>query len=481
LSYIKNTSKEEKLTSLIAKLYGYSKASVKQEVKALNTADNIVIRENQTTAFGQNNDLASKMYALLKNMETAKFLVFVDAHSALYYCYDLEKDEYKTFLKKETLQAYINMKGYDMPKVLPSLISVYDPTDFIKLNDTTYTINLFTPTEYMYIRPNGRQINLEQECPYIWKVLTNLISPKYNPNFNECIKWFLNWLAASFQSRTKRQVAPVFIGAQGTGKNLFYELVLTPFYGQNNVHLVENKDIDSQFNGQWENKMLLVLNEVAPNRNERSQVQSKLKSLVTEQTININEKFLKARNAINFANIIMFSNLGTPINIEIGDRRYCVFRTGDAFKKIDPNWSYVEYQDNINKELVTFYQYLINLDVDYQKADSIINTEARSSAIENSISQFDMFVSRLDTADEDWFNASQTACYQKSTSLTPPALVAYTEEEYKNKTYDKIKTYRMFLNCFPDQRLSVHKLTSMLKASGYHVKRAGDGSYYYSR
>jgi hypothetical protein len=65
-------------------------------------------------------------------------------------------------------------------------------------------------------------------------------------------------------------------------------LVLTPFYGQNNVHLVENKDIDSQFNGQWENKMLLVLNEVDPNRNERSQVQSKLKSLVTEQTININ-------------------------------------------------------------------------------------------------------------------------------------------------------------------------------------------------
>lgn len=434
-------------------------------------AENINIKVNKSSNLTRNDLLKEQMGALVKSMIENRYMIYSDTASGLFYAYDLEEDKYQCFAEKEQLFMYTQMAGFAPFEAIPSLKSIYDPTDFIKINEAKGTVNLFTPTSYMYMRPNQDKIDLQAQCPYTWLLIDNLISSRHEPDYENCRKWFINWLAASFQSRTKCQTAVLFLGPQGTGKNMFYELVLTPFYGTHNVHLIENKDVDNAFNGQWENKMLLILNEIAPNRSERIQVQSMLKSLVTDKTISINEKFVKQRTVPNYANIIFFSDLGTPINIDLDDRRYTVFRTDEMLKTKYENWSYVEWQDAIISERETFYQYLMNYPVDYQAIGTVYPTLARTAAMENAASKLDIFINALNKADKKWFKTNQTACLQIRGSEAPPPMVVFKPLEYAKKRYEKNKVYRMYLNCFPEQRLSMHKLTSMLKSAGWSVIR----------
>lgn len=75
--------------------------------------------------------------------------------------------------------------------------------------------------------------------------------------------------------------------------------------------------------------MLIICNELSSADSNKYLNSDALKSVITENTIDINQKNIPVRTAENVCNLILVSNDFIPIKIEQGDRRYVVTEVSD--------------------------------------------------------------------------------------------------------------------------------------------------------
>jgi hypothetical protein len=151
---------------------------------------------------------------------------------------------------------------------------------------------------------------------------------------NELYEYFLNWISYLLQNPgSKTETAFIIIGEQGTGKNKFFTDVISKLFGryaisnENNL----NKTI-GRFNSSFENKILVICNELQSIDNAMHLNTDCLKSLITDNTCTIESKFVNSRTIDNISIFIFGSNNYLPIKIENGDRRYVIFKTSNACK-----------------------------------------------------------------------------------------------------------------------------------------------------
>ncbi len=131
----------------------------------------------------------------------------------------------------------------------------------------------------------------------------------------------MKFLAFCIQKEGEKiHYALIIAGQQGNGKS-FLGRVLGWLLGAQNVSPVGNQELTSQFNPWAGDTSLILIEELMMGK--RQDVANKLKTLITEPTIVINDKNEKLRTAHNKANIIAFTNYDVPIFLEKGDRRYC--------------------------------------------------------------------------------------------------------------------------------------------------------------
>ena len=137
----------------------------------------------------------------------------------------------------------------------------------------------------------------------------------------EVYKYILVWIASILQKPNfKTEVALVILGNQGTGKNIFTNVIckLMARYANENITSIES--IVGRFNAVLENKKLLVLNELQSIESNKYLNSDALKSVISDKRININQKNEPERLCENVANFIMVSNNNYPIKIEGTDR-----------------------------------------------------------------------------------------------------------------------------------------------------------------
>lgn len=142
---------------------------------------------------------------------------------------------------------------------------------------------------------------------------------------SEVMRWVLRWLALPLQRPgAKPRSALVFHGPQGTGKNLFFD-VMQAIYGKYAV-MVGQTEIEEKYNGWLSAKLLVIGNEVV-SRQELWHNKNRLKWVITEDRIPIRTMHTDTRWETNHANVIFLSNERQPLVLEIGDRRYLVVYT----------------------------------------------------------------------------------------------------------------------------------------------------------
>ena len=140
----------------------------------------------------------------------------------------------------------------------------------------------------------------------------------------ELFNYVINWISYIFQNPNgKTNTALVFTSIQGAGKNTFTDTIckLLGNYANKNTNL---KLITGNFNASLEFKKLLVCSETQSylkNKNFDSDI---IKSLITEDTVDITKKFRDAYHVENIVNFIFLSNNFAPVKIEEGDRRFFV-------------------------------------------------------------------------------------------------------------------------------------------------------------
>jgi hypothetical protein len=127
-------------------------------------------------------------------------------------------------------------------------------------------------------------------------------------------------------------------------KNKFFTDVISQLFGRYAISNENNiNNILGRFNSSFENKILVICNELQSFDNARYLNTDCLKSLITDNICTIESKFVNSRTIDNVSNFIFVSNNYLSIKIENGDRRYVIFKTSTECK------NNFEYFDKLNK------------------------------------------------------------------------------------------------------------------------------------
>ena len=205
-------------------------------------------------------------------------------------------------------------------------------------------------------------------------------------------EWVLKWIALPLQRPgAKMRTAVVMHGAdEGTGKNMFWGVV-RDIYGTY-AGIVTQSELESQFNGWASQKLFLVANEVVSRLELRHQT-GRLKNLITEPEILINEKMLPLRQEANHINFVFLSNETQPMILGHKDRRYCVIRTPAQ----RPEAFYRAVAAELKAGgMAGFYAYLMSVDLtDFDEFTTPPMTDAKEKLIELGMNSAQLFA-------EDW-------------------------------------------------------------------------------
>ncbi len=179
----------------------------------------------------------------------------------------------------------------------------------------------------------------EGDCGPILELLYHLCSESAaTPSeVARVVDWQMKWLALPLQRPgTKMRTALVYHGAQGAGKNLFFEIMVA-IYGKCGL-VVGQDQLEDKFNDWASQKCFLIGDEVVA-KQELYHQKNKLKAFITGETIQINTKMLPLRTERNHVNVVFLSNELQPLALEDGDRRYFVIytpprRQDDLYKRV---------------------------------------------------------------------------------------------------------------------------------------------------
>ena len=174
--------------------------------------------------------------------------------------------------------------------------------------------------------------------------------------------YFIKWIAQMIQYPAIKTICPTFISKEGAGKTTLIVL-LEKMLGSSKVYETTNpmRDIWGDFNGRMANTFLVNLNELS--KKDTIECQGKIKGLITDGKITINNKGMNQYDIQSFHRFIITTNNEDPIVTKKDDRRNLIIKCSDELKG---NTEYFKkfygFLNDVNV-VKTFYEYLKTLDV----------------------------------------------------------------------------------------------------------------------
>lgn len=171
-------------------------------------------------------------------------------------------------------------------------------------------------------------------------------------------QWVLKWLAYPIQHPgAKMRTTIVIHGPQGTGKNLFFESIMS-IYGKYGG-VIDQDAVEDRFNDWASRKLFMIADEVVA-RSDIYHIKNKLKNLITGVNIRINPKNIGAYSEKNHMNLVFLSNEIMPVVLEEDDRRHVVIWTPE---KLSMDF-YKEVAAEIDRGgIAALHDYLLNVDL----------------------------------------------------------------------------------------------------------------------
>lgn len=156
--------------------------------------------------------------------------------------------------------------------------------------------------------------------------------------------YFIKWIAQMIQYPHIKTIMPTFISGEGSGKGTLFKL-FEKMLGNEKVFETTNpsRDVWGDFNGMMCNCFLVNLNELS--KKDTMEAEGKIKGLITDNTLAINQKCLPQYKIKSYHRFITTTNKDEPLNSCYGDRRNLIIRSSDE-KKGD-----FQYFETIHKYL----------------------------------------------------------------------------------------------------------------------------------
>ena len=201
----------------------------------------------------------------------------------------------------------------------------------------------------------------------------------------EVYEYTMNWFARIIQTpHLKNKVGLVWYSEEeGVGKNIVLD-VIRDIMGSDyyySTSCLEN--LLGNFNAAIEGKILINLNECTWGGDKKKE--GRLKELITENQITINQKNVKTYSIDNYANVVVTSNNDWILGINKNDRRWQMVTCSN--QKFDS--SYYKLLAGVDKQHLCNYFHSINLD-NYDPTKRI-KTELHHQQVEQNMDSTEMY------------------------------------------------------------------------------------------
>ena len=244
-------------------------------------------------------------------------------------------------------------------------IRLYNKMDFLPYNDRQptpdYIFNLF------------RGFSSDTKQPFDRSKKDRLLKPFHDLGIELCggdekhYRFLYTFLADIIQNPHKKNpIAFIIKGKQGTGKNVFFNVMANLLGKSHFISSANPKDFFGDYAEGFYHKLLVIMNECEGK--DTFDFEGRIKSFITEDHITLNRKFVQPITILNLARLIITTNKHTPIPIDVfsKDRRYVVFETTDKY--LDPMygtsfWTKLCSHFNRPDFLACLYDDMNNLDI----------------------------------------------------------------------------------------------------------------------
>jgi len=201
----------------------------------------------------------------------------------------------------------------------------------------------------------------------------------------------LDYLAMIVQNPARKvNYALLVRGAQGTGKS-WIGRIMTEIIGTPNVVFPSNDEVLSNWTVWTEGSSLAVIEELMARG--RLDMANRLKPIITEPTLRIEEKKRSIYTIPNHLNLIAFTNHEDALPIEAGDRRWLVISS--AMKPMDQ-----AYYDRLFAFLsgegpAAVKHYLLNRQVQLNPKGMAPNTKGKAEMRRRTLSEAEQYLSEM--------------------------------------------------------------------------------------
>ena len=140
--------------------------------------------------------------------------------------------------------------------------------------------------------------------------------------------YFEKWIAQMIQYPAVKSICPTLISDEGAGKGTLLQL-LTKMLGPTKVFETTqpSRDVWGEFNGLMADAFLVNLNELS--KKETVESEGRIKGLITDPTMKINNKGVSQFPINSFHRFIITTNNEEPISTSKKDRRKLIIRSSD--------------------------------------------------------------------------------------------------------------------------------------------------------
>ena len=239
-----------------------------------------------------------------------------------------------------------NIRKYDKMQVYPDLTMCPD--------------NVFNLWKPLRILSTPSRVNEIETCESKeMRILLKHLEILCN-NEREVYEYFLNWIGQMVQYPERKSICITFISKEGAGKGTLIHLFRRMMGKKKILETADPlRDVFGDFNGGMKDAFLINFNEIG--LTEMKPTRNKMKHLITDPTVWINEKNVKAYEINSYHRCLITTNNEEPIVVSKDTRRDVVIRCSD---ELINNKSYFDIiyslinDDNIVRE---FYDYLMDI------------------------------------------------------------------------------------------------------------------------
>ena len=190
-----------------------------------------------------------------------------------------------------------------------------------------YTEIAFSPTQQPATTLNYWVPNLIQPAQGNWDIIRAHIEDVICSGNSTTYTYLINFLAHMLQHpEIKPGVMVVLLGKQGTGKGLFFQ-ILQRIWPRTSLLVSDINQVVGQFNAALERNYIIIMDEAMFSGDRKSQ--DRMKSLVTEKTCHIEQKYQPSRTIESVHRFFASSNHEHFSHVEADDRRSFFIRVSD--------------------------------------------------------------------------------------------------------------------------------------------------------